>query len=115
MSISINIRKVTNSLKMGLRRNSRPVNRDDISTIILFAKMLLSIVIGTFFGVLGMTGIFTILFAICASNVSVMLYVRHFLDLDDDDIENYEIYTESFMPTFSSFMLFWIVSYSSVF
>ena len=75
--------------------------------------MILSICVGLLFGFLGFKGIVSIILGVAATNVPVLLYVRHYLDLDDDDIENYQIYTEAFMPGFASFMLFWIAAFST--
>ena len=68
---------------------------------------------GLTFGILGFTGLMSVLAGIAISNLSILYYVRNYLDLDDDDIENYEVYTESFMPTFFCFLLFWIITYTS--
>lgn len=97
-----------------LKPNSKWEDKDDLLDIVYWSRQLIALVIGFIWGLLSIKGLLGIL-AYCAITAVVMnFYVTNFQGQDLDDYGGFfELAKEGFMSSFASFLVMWIIVYSS--
>lgn len=97
-----------------LTPNSKWEDKDDLLDIVYWSRQLIALVIGFVWGLIGIKGILGIL-TYCAITAVVMnFYVTNLQGQDLDDYGGFfELAKEGFMSSFATFLVMWIIVYSS--
>lgn len=94
-------------------KNATWEDKDEVLDAVYWFRQVLALVMGLIWGYLGLTGIISIIaFAIINSIAAYGLANNTGYDFDPD--ESYASVKEGFMTTFATFLVTWIVTYSSV-
>ena len=105
---------VSDVVKKALMKNSSWEDKDELLDVVYWFRQLLAVVLGILFGVFPLAGIFGILLYCGISTLSMHFYVG---DYQQEDLEEYggffELAKEGFMSAFASFLVVWIIVYST--
>lgn len=94
-------------------KNTTWDDKDEVLDAVYWFRQVLAIVMGLIWGILGLTGIVSIvLFAVLNSMAAYGLANNTGYDFDPD--ENFASVKEGFMTTFATFLVLWIVTYTTV-
>ncbi len=75
-------------------------------------KQIIGLIIGVMFGFLGFQGIGVIVSYLIISSLITLYYSRNYIEIDEDEIENYQIYSSGAMPGFVIYLFSWILSFT---
>ena len=102
------------NVKSCLKKGHGPT-KEEFSHFSLVFKQIFALIIGIVLGVLGIKGLLGILVFLVVSNGCMMFYSKNYLEVDEDEIENYKVFTEATFPSFALFVLCWTVTYTVVY
>ncbi|CAK8692193.1 unnamed protein product [Clavelina lepadiformis] len=96
-------------------RNSPWPDKEELLDVVYWSRQILAIIIGVAFGILPLAGIFAIVLYCGITTLAMNVYVSEF---QKQDLEEYggffELAKEGFMSAFASFLVVWIIVYSSM-
>ena len=97
-----------------LTRNSPWSDKEELLDVVYWIRQMLAVVLGILFGVFPLAGMIAILLYCGITTLSMNIYVSEF---QKQDLEEYggffELAKEGFMSAFASFLVVWIIVYSS--
>ncbi len=99
------------NIKKCLKKDFKP-NKDEFNNFSLFLKQIIGVICGITFGILGIQGLAGIIMFFSISCLSMYFYSKNVLIIDEDEIENYKIFSEGQFTGFIAFILSWILSYT---
>jgi len=91
-------------LKIALTKGSAPEEME-FKDIIYWVKQILGLAIGIAFGIFKLQGIVSILIGLAALSGISILYSKRYLEVDEDEIENSQLFTEGIGIGAASFMV----------
>jgi len=98
-----------------ISKNSSWPDREELLDVVYWARQMLAILIGFIWGVFNLTGILAILLYVVLTALLLNGYVSTY---QKEDIEDYggfmEVAKEGFMSSFATFLVMWIIVYSSL-
>ena len=105
---------VSSLVKKALAKNSTWDDKEDLLDVVYWIRQMLAVLLGIAFGTFPLIGIFGILLYCGISTLSMNLYVTEY---QQQDLEEYggffELAKEGFMSAFASFLVVWIIVYST--
>ena len=114
LAFAIENRTMSEVLKKALSRNSKWEDKDHLLDVVYWSRQVLALVVGLFWGLFSIKGIFGILIYCAITTLLMNFYVVNF---QGQDLDNYggfmELAKEGFMSAFASFLVMWIIVYSS--
>ena len=105
------VSEFTKNVKNCLIKSHSP-SKEEFGHFSLIFKQIIGIITGIVFGAIGVTGIVGILLFLAISTGLMMYYSKNYLHIDEDEIENHKMFTESTLPSLALFMLCWVMTYS---
>lgn len=107
MSKSVFTRAITKS-------SSWP-EKEELLDVVYWSRQLLALAMGLLWGAVPLTGLIGLILYVAATTLALNFYVIGF---QKQDIEEYggfmEVAKEGFMSAFATFMVMWIIIYTSV-
>lgn len=101
------------NVKNCLNKDHSP-NKDEFNHFSLVFKQVFALILGIGLGLMGIKGIIGILIFLAVSNGLMMYYSKNYLQIDEEEIENHKVFTESTFPSLALFILCWTVTYTAV-
>lgn len=102
-------------LTKALTRNSKWEDKDELLDVVYWSRQVIAIVIGIIWGVMSMKGLVFILVYCALTALIINFYVVNYQDQDLDEYGGFmELAKEGFMSAFASFLVVWIIVYSSL-
>jgi len=90
-------------------------DKEELLDVVYWSRQLLALVMGLLWGVLPLTGIIAIILYVAATTLALNFYVIGF---QKQDIEEYggfmEVAKEGFMSALATFLVMWIIVYTSM-
>jgi len=87
-------------------------DKDEFLDVIYWGRQILSVIMGFLWAYLGLTGAFGIVSFVVFNSAAVYVYSINFNEEQEDAITGVK---EGFMTAFASFLVTWIIVYSSLY
>ena len=101
-------------LSKALTQNAQWPDKEELLDVVYWSRQIMAILIGTVWGLFPLQGIFAILLYVAVTTLTMNIYVSSY---QNQDIEKYggffEVAKEGFISAFASFLVVWIIMYSS--
>lgn len=101
-------------LSKAMKQNSQWPDKEELLDVVYWSRQILAVFIGTLWGLFPLQGIFAIILYVAITTLSMNVYISNY---QSQDIEKYggffEVAKEGFMSAFASFLVVWIIIYSS--
>ena len=103
-----------NLWKKAFTRNSSWADKDELLDVVYWSRQILAVVLGVIFGLFPLIGVVGILLYCGTTTLLMNFYVSEFQKQDLEDYGGFfELAKEGFMSAFASFLVVWIIVYSS--
>ena len=107
--------KQASLLEKAFTKSSSWPDKEELLDVVYWSRQLLAVVIGVLFGAIPVAGILAIILYCAITTFSLNIYVSEFQKQDVEDLGGFfELAKEGFMSAFASFLVVWIIVYSSV-
>ena len=90
------------------------LEKDDVLELVWWLRLIISFSFGTVAGIFNLTGFLVIFFYCSSILVLTYLYTLKFLQIDDREFEEQEIFMEGGGPSIAIFLLMWIITFNYV-
>ncbi|XP_004349894.1 hypothetical protein CAOG_01374 [Capsaspora owczarzaki ATCC 30864] len=89
--------------------------KEGVLDVLYWARQIAAILVGVLWGLFGFTGLVAIIGFGIASTAITIAFLVQIVQVDEDEFGGrWELVKEGFMPSFSLFLVSWIVAYTGV-
>ncbi len=102
------------SIKKCLVAESSP-SLAEFSNFALVFKQVVALVLAIVFAQANITGLTAMLAFLAIANLGLLAYSKRYISIDEEEIENYKVFSESLFPSFAMFILVWTIAHTLLF
>lgn len=98
-----------------ITKSSEWPDKEELLDVVYWSRQVLAVGIGVLFGLVPIAGILGILLYCAITTFTLNFYVSEFQKQDIEDLGGFfELAKEGFMSAFASFLVVWIIVYSTL-
>jgi len=111
-----NSSSITSTISKAFTAEAVWADKDEFLDVIYWIRQILGIILGVLWGVFPLKGIFGFVLFFLVNIAIVYIYYNSFQKIDEEEYGGAtEIIKEGLMTSFSSFLVCWIIFYSSLY
>lgn len=114
MSKTVTKKGFNTYMSIALAAGSSP-SKEDLYKVLFYVRQILGVLAGIVAGTLGLTGLIVILGFLALNCFITHVYAYNYLKVDQDKVEQKELYIESLVISALNFNITWIATYTFVF